>query len=240
MLPKTERLELRLSNDFIEKIDTWRSNRIDVPSRSEAIRRLVEEGLKMESQLNLQPTNPEKLILWMLTQIRRDQINERVDQKNNIYDMKDIELIEKAIYGGHFWALDWELNGILHHHIDDPEKVSFVVNVLDMWSFIERACKDFGEVEQQRLISEVGSWAKEPKFIGFDGNNEGEYRRIAQFLVEEMHRFTEFKGHNMNSHTRTVDRYRKMLMLFENIRPNLVGRELDIDEIIELFKREIA
>lgn len=240
MLPKTERLELRLSNDFIKKIDTWRSDRIDAPSRSEAIRRLVEEGLKVESQSDLQPTNPEKLILWMLSQIRREQISERENQQNNIYDMKDIELIEKAIYGGHFWALDWELDSILHHHIDDPKKVSFVVGVLDMWSFIENACKNFGEVEKQRLINEVGPWAEEPKFIGFDGNNEGEYKRIAQFLVEEMHRFSEFKGRDMNSHTRTVERYRKMLMLFEDIRPNLVGRELDIDEIIELSKKEIA
>lgn len=240
MIPKTERLELRLSSDLIEEIDTWRSEQHDVPSRSEAVRRLIEAGININSQHGLQPNNSEKLILWMLAQVRRDQINARPNQENNIFDMKDIELIEKSIYGGHFWALDWEMVGILHNHIDDPKMVSFVVGVLDMWVFIERAYKSFEEEEKQRLINEVGSWAEDPKFIGFDGNNESEYKSIALFLVEEMQRFTDFKGRSMNSHTHTVKRYSKMLSLFKDIRPNLIGRELNIDEFIQILKSETA
>ena len=240
MLPKTERLELRLDSDLTERIDVWRGEQDDLPSRSEAVRRLVEGGLTAKSQRDFRPTNPEKLMLWMLAQIRRDQISERKDKKNSEYDLKDVELIEQAIYGGHFWALDWEMTGVLHHHVDDPKRVSLVVDVLDMWNFIERACKGFGEAEKQRLIDEVGSWAKDPKFAGFDGNNEGEYMGIAQFLVQKLNRFEEFKGRSMNSHSPTVARYGKMAALFETIRPNLVGRELSVDEVIKLLKREVA
>ncbi|MBA8832988.1 MULTISPECIES: YfbU family protein [Rhizobium] len=240
MVPKTERLELRLDTDLTEKVDVWRGEQADLPSRSEAIRRLVEGGLAAKSQRDFRPTNPEKLMMWMLAQIRRDQISERKDKKNSEYDIKDVELIEQAIYGGHFWALDWEMTGILHNHVDEPKRVSLVVDVMDMWNFIERACESFGAVERQRLVDEVGSWAKDPKFAGFDGNNEGEYMGIAQFLVQKLNRFEHFKGRSMNSHSPTVARYGKMAALFETIRPNLIGRELSVGEVIKLLKREVA
>jgi uncharacterized protein YfbU (UPF0304 family) len=240
MVPKTERLELRLDTDLSEKVDVWRGEQADLPSRSEAIRRLVEGGLAAKSQRDFRPTNPEKLMMWMLAQIRRDQISERKDKKNSEYDIKDVELIEQAIYGGHFWALDWEMTGILHNHVDEPKRVSLVVDVMDMWNFIERACESFGAVERQRLVDEVGSWAKDPKFAGFDGNNEGEYMGIAQFLVQKLNRFEHFKGRSMNSHSPTVARYGKMAALFETIRPNLIGRELSVGEVIKLLKREVA
>ncbi len=42
---KTERVELRLDSQVFEKIDDWRAKEADLPSRSEAIRRLVQKGL---------------------------------------------------------------------------------------------------------------------------------------------------------------------------------------------------
>ncbi len=39
---------LRLSDEFIEKVDAWAARQEDTPGRSEAIRRLVELGLKAE------------------------------------------------------------------------------------------------------------------------------------------------------------------------------------------------
>ncbi|CAN7350711.1 YfbU family protein [Rhizobium sp. LjRoot258] len=240
MVPKTERVELRLDADLIEQVDFWRGEQDDLPSRSEAIRRLVEGGLTAKSQRDFRPTNPEKLMMWMLAQIRREQLSVRKDRKNNEFDTKDVDLIEQAIYGGHFWALDWEMTGILHNHVDDPKRVSLVVDVMDMWNFIERACKNFGAAEKKRLVDEVGSWAENPKFAGFDGNNEGEYMGIAQFLVQKLNRFEAFKGRSMNSHSPTVVRYGKMAALFDNIRAGLIGRELSVDEVIRLLKREVA
>jgi uncharacterized protein len=45
MPPKTERFEMRLDTILIERIDAWRRKQDDLPSRAEAIRRLVEQAL---------------------------------------------------------------------------------------------------------------------------------------------------------------------------------------------------
>jgi hypothetical protein len=37
---------IRLSDEFLAKVDTWAASQDDAPGRSEAIRRLVEIGLK--------------------------------------------------------------------------------------------------------------------------------------------------------------------------------------------------
>jgi hypothetical protein len=37
---------MRLSDEFIAKVDAWAARQVDDPGRSEAIRRLVELGLK--------------------------------------------------------------------------------------------------------------------------------------------------------------------------------------------------
>jgi hypothetical protein len=39
-------LQMRVSDDFIEVVEKWAARQPDRPSRSEAIRRLVEIGLK--------------------------------------------------------------------------------------------------------------------------------------------------------------------------------------------------
>jgi len=74
--------------------------------------------------------------------------------------------------------------------------------------------------------------------MGFDGNNETEHMSIARFLVEKLRRFENFKGRSFNSHMPKVASYRKMIQLFEPMRRNLVGRELSVDELIALLKRE--
>ena len=38
----------RLSDEFMEKVDAWAAKQDDQPGRSEAIRRLVEIGLKVK------------------------------------------------------------------------------------------------------------------------------------------------------------------------------------------------
>jgi hypothetical protein len=43
---KTERFEMRVPASFLKMVDDWRRKQPDLPSRAEAIRRLVELGLK--------------------------------------------------------------------------------------------------------------------------------------------------------------------------------------------------
>ena len=44
----TERFEMRASKDWIVAVDEWRRQQQDLPSRAEAIRRLVERGLEQQ------------------------------------------------------------------------------------------------------------------------------------------------------------------------------------------------
>jgi hypothetical protein len=224
---KTERFEMRLDQGVLDRVDAWRSRQGDLPSRAEAIRRLIEDGLGEPDPKVFRPTNPEKLMMWMLSEIMKRQKN---------YEKDTVDLIQEAIYGGHFWALDWQLSGIMHNHVDRKEAVTLVVDTLDMWSFIERAYENFSAADKQRIVTEVGPLGKNPKFDGFDGNNESEYMSIARFLVEKMGRFESFKGGNLNSHLPVVTRYRAMTAAFEPMHTKLAGRELSVTEVIELLK----
>src|SRR5258707_1352976 len=47
--PKTERFEMRAPTDLLRAVDDWRRQQPDLPSRSEAIRRLIEAGLSKAS-----------------------------------------------------------------------------------------------------------------------------------------------------------------------------------------------
>jgi uncharacterized protein len=46
MQEKTERFEMRVPTSFLKAVDEWRRKQPDLPSRSEAIRRLVEKALQ--------------------------------------------------------------------------------------------------------------------------------------------------------------------------------------------------
>jgi uncharacterized protein YfbU (UPF0304 family) len=238
MALKTERIEIRLDSDTIVRIDGWRMRQDDVPSRSEALRRLIEGGLEDHTPEGFRLKNSEKLMTWMLSEILKHQIEARKDQRDAKYDMKSVDLIRDAIVGGHFWALTWELTGVLHNHVDDPKKVHTVVDILDMWSFIEEAYAGFDDEGKQRIEAEVGITGKDPRFLGFDGNSETEYMSIGQFLVDRLGRFECFKGRDFNSHFPTIDQYRRMADAFEPIRKSLVGRGLSPGEVIELLKRD--
>lgn len=238
MGPKTERLELRLDANTIERIDEWRDRQHDMPTRSEALRRLIESGLEDHTPEGFRLTNSEKLMTWLLAEILKNQLTVRKERSSTKHDMETVDLIQQAIFRGHFWALPWELPGILHDHVDNPKAVRAVVDILDMWSFIERAHAIFDKKTKKRIEDEVGPRGKNPQFLGFDGNNESEYMGIAQFLVENLGRFESFKGRDFNSHLPTVSRYREMAYKFDSIRPSLVGRELSPDEVITLLRTE--
>lgn len=52
--PMAHNLQIRVSDDFCREVDEWRRAQPDIPTRSEAVRRLVELGLKAAPK----PPNP--------------------------------------------------------------------------------------------------------------------------------------------------------------------------------------
>lgn len=119
------------------------------------------------------------------------------------------------------------MQGVFHDHVDSDSNLKHVADVLDMWSFMEEAYEGLTAAQRKRLVEEIGPWAKTVSLLGFDGNNESSQMSIASFLVNQMDRFTRFKGRDLNSHSPTYGRYSCMLTLFEPMRRTFVGHGLD-------------
>lgn len=229
MAPKAERLELRMDEGQLTRIDDWVAEQSENLTRAEAIRQLIDAGLATRSKSVVRFSDGEKMLILMMGDLYKQ------------LQIKDAEMkpafLADVIYGGHYWAPKWEMNGVFHDHADSPDDLKHVVNVLDMWTFMEEAYEELSSDEKTMIVQEVGAWATDVKFTGFDGNHEGAQMQIARFLVDKMNRFTRFKGRTLNSHTLTSKRYADMYRLFEPIRATLVGKRLGVQQLIDLLKR---
>ena len=227
----SERFEMRIDSDLLERLDQWRRGEDDTPSRAEAVRRLIEAGLAHDNKGRAPHlSDGEKLIAMMLAELIK---------KTGVEVDTNVDLVEKVILGGHYWALGWEMPGIFHGHSDKQTRVRFVVDVLDMWSFIEEAFEELGEESKVGLAKEAGPFGTHIQFPGFDGNHESEHLAIARFLINDLDRFSRFREgpRDLNSHFPTLERYGRMLQVFEPIRKNLVGRRLSLDEIAAVLNK---
>lgn len=164
----------------------------------------------------------EKMILVMLSDLH---------QKAGIKDSVDPQLIASAALDDDLWVLAWKYDG-LGLDVETPAEVIFVVNVLDMFAFLNEGFGALEPAEQQTVIDQHPHAEAFVQFLGFDGNNEAEYRHIARRLVDDLDRFPSLKSTAANnSHCPMVDAYRRMYSVFETIRPSLVGRGMGVDEI---------
>lgn len=227
MAPLNERFELRLDEDILTRVDQWRMEQGDAPSRAEAMRRLVEMGLTRASKTAVEFSDGEKLLVIMM----RDLLK-HLKVKGEI----DLNFIGDVIWGGHYWAPKWDMTGLFHDMEDDPKDLTFVVDVLNMWRHIERAYAGLSKKDKAKLAKEAEPCGEHVAFCGFDGNMESSCFRIADFLVERMGRFSEFKGRDLNSHMPTVDDYRKMLRVFAPIRDRLDGADMNVDQLVQILR----
>lgn len=228
MPPKPERFELRIDEELLTRIDDWAAAQDGRPARAEAVRRLLDIGLSAGSKRAVRFSDGEKMLMLMMRDLYKH------------VGLKDPEtnpdFLAEVIYGGHYWAPKWEMQGVFHDHVDDPTDLKHVVDVLDMWSFIEEAYERFTPGERKQIAIDVGPLGEHVSFHGFDGNNESSQLSIARFLIEHMGRFERFKGRDLNSHHPTEARYRRMAELFEQIRVTLIGQGLNAQQVIQLLK----
>jgi uncharacterized protein YfbU (UPF0304 family) len=233
---KTERFEMRLDENILTRIDHWPSQQGDVPARAEAMRRLVETGLarSLPEAITFRPAD--KLIIAMLADLFKHL---------KVTDGINADLVMDALYGGHYWALNWQVTGmpthLFHNHEDKAADVSFVVDVLDMWKFIETGFSKLPQKGKERIATEVdGVVGKHVEFFGFDEhsqNGESGLLHIARFMIEKLGSFkSTFGGRDLNSHMPMADQYRRMLRVFEPIRQSLVGTTLSTDQLIKILK----
>ena len=119
MTPKTERFEMRLDPVLLERVDDWRGTQSDFPSRAEAIRRLIEAGVTERPKEKFRPTHAERLIIWLLTELLKNQKGQA----------DSMELIQDALFSGHFWYFDdMGFSMLMHDDIDSPSSLSLVIN----------------------------------------------------------------------------------------------------------------
>ena len=220
-MSKTERFELRLDRDMIDRLDQWRGRQDDNPSRSEAARRLMERGLSEKVGIS----GGERLILTLLRDLHKH---------HDLVSEADPDFIMEAILGGHHWALEWEMQGLFHGSIDRKQTVREVVDYLGMWSLLEESYDGMSDADKKKIETETGR-SGDVKFIGFDGNSETEHMGVARFLIEKMGRFERFNKRSLNSHSHSIEIYRRMYSAFEAIRKNVVGRTMSADEVIAVL-----
>ena len=80
-------------------------------------------------------------------------------------------------------------------------------------------------------------FGEKPKFSGFDGNSEAEHLNAALLLVERLGRFANLRKRDLNSHMpMSLDGHRRMLKVYEPMRPSLGGGHLlSADQLVVLL-----
>jgi uncharacterized protein YfbU (UPF0304 family) len=147
--------------------------------------------------------------------------------------------VKKAIYSGNAWALRWQYPGIFDSKETSESVRKEVLNILDLWSFIEWGYEALSKADKDRVAKEGEPFGSDVYFRGFDGNNEGEYLNIAAFLIDHLNRFTKFTGRDLNSHAPSVEAYRRMWVAFEPMRSSIGAGDcnnLGADQIITILK----
>lgn len=111
----------------------------------------------------IEPTQVEKLLIWMLA-----DIGEKVGD-----NPEDHAFIKEAMFSGNYWAIEWQFPGIFAE-ATPPEVVKEVVNILDTWSFIEDASNEKfpgfdGNYEGEHLSAARMMTEKMQRFESFKG-----------------------------------------------------------------------
>lgn len=174
-------------------------------------------------------TDGEKLIILMLTEVY---------EKLKIEGETEPDFLRSAIFNDHLWGIRWKYSGIPFERAEDPPTVREVVDILDMWSFIEYAYAKLSDDERRQLAIVAKPFGENPRFRGFDGNNESEHMSVAMFLVNQLERFQEFKGRSFNCHHPSLDAHRRMLKAFEPLRASLADSSLSVDQLARILNEQ--
>ena len=153
-------------------------------------------------------TDGEKLILLMLS-----ELYDTVGVEGEI----DPKFIRSSIFSENTWSIPWKYPGIPFDKQETPEVVKEVLDILEMWSVIEYSYSQLTDEQKTQVETDAYPFGKDPKFNGFDGNNETEYMSAASFIINDLDRFEEFKGRYLNAHCPTLKTYSRMLSVFKEI-----------------------
>ena len=168
----------------------------------------------------------EKLILIMLSDLQQAQ---------GIKESVNPELIKAAIYYDCLWGLSWEYPGIPFKDCATPAIVTWVTDILQMWTVIETSYAKLSTEEKQRVEREAHPFGADPRFSGFEAESEAEELKTLTFLVNYLNRFLNFKGRDFTSSIPLSGRYRRMHEVYQPMLPGLRKNRLSADQITKIL-----
>lgn len=175
-------------------------------------------------------SNGEKLIIMMLADLGKAL---------KVAGEIDVDFVSDAITSGNTWALENRYTGIFHGEDASDSTVRKVHDVLSTWTTIERAVADLSEEDRARLEAEAQPFGKNPRFPGFDGNNESEYMSVASFMIEKMGFYPELAGRgHLNSHMPTLQSFERMKRAFDEAWTASHFGELTVDQLIKILNEK--
>lgn len=171
----------------------------------------------------------EKLILVMLS-----EIYEHLKIKGEI----DPKLVQSAIFGEQTWSLAWAYPGIVGSGENKtPPVVREVLDILEMWELLEYSYSQLQPADKTKVKADAKPSGHDVRFRGFDGNNETEYMAATGVLINDLDRFSTFKGRDLNSHMPSLETYRRMLAVLQPLRNSHDFGPLNAEQIIQILNR---
>lgn len=140
---------------------------------------------------------------------------------------EDAEHYAKArevLESGFELSYDWYIPHIAERTMA-PEEGKEVLDILDMFSALERSYRQLAE-------NPAGVSERDVTFAGFDGNHETEQLSYAHFLIKKEGKWRELADHgdHLNSHAPLLSVYRRMLRVWREL-PVEARYELSADDI---------
>jgi hypothetical protein len=161
---------------------------------------------------------------------------ERIILANQLKILEKLDPDEAKYYANHRKAIEYGFK--LHYSwiaesIDDDEmseeECQEVLNVLDMYRAITYS--------HQRLEDKTDIEPGAIKFRGYDGNNEPRQFSYTNYFITDLGRFDELRFGaeypDFNSHCPMVDKYRRMLNIWEKYPDRFNLGEEQIKELLE-------
>lgn len=161
----------------------------------------------------------EKLIALMLADIM---------EAGGIKGDIDPSFIKTAIAGDDMWALRWKYGSLFHNEGPSDAIVKETAEIMTMCRVIENEIGELDPDERSTIPDR-----QQRVFVGFDGNEEPHYG-VATMLVKELDRYEEWADRPLNAHCRTIDKYRRMKVVFDSLESGHDGFDVaDIRSVLD-------
>lgn len=175
-------------------------------------------------------TNEQKLIVAMLAEIH---------QALEIEDGLDPVFIQDKVSSGRTWAVRWRYGELFDDDFETPPHVRFVVKVLELWRRLEHSYSLLDEGQKAELLRLAPVHGERVRFIGFDGNGgDDDGYGTAHTLIEEMGRWREFQGRDLNSHGPMKQVYERMLEACDGLEKDATDFALSVEEMAVILNAQ--